>query len=686
VTGVAIVGASPGSPLVYDLMSNLAAYGQHDVYPVNPRHDSVLGLKCYSSLDAVGQPGDSFIAIIPARTCPDIVRTAARLGYTRGAIISAGFAEAGTADGVELQRQLVEAAGDAVEIYGPNCIGFADFADSLCGIAEPVPPGLTHGPVSIVSQSGGLTSAVMAALQEDGVGVDWCVSIGNGAVVDVAHAIERAVARPDTRAVCVYAEELRSRDGRLTAALEAAREREVGIILLHPGTSGKARKLVQSHTASVAGDDVLISAYCRAHDVVRVTSVEQLARAAAIWVRYGRKARGGVAVVGGAGGASVLSTDLAVQAGLTLPTFTAGTLEKLQAGAGDGSFIENPLDVVRSVVPRAELYGPIFDDPGIDIVLNVIPVTMPDSEDRGCAVTHRDSIEMVVALGKATGKSAIVCSTGTGPWTDWSDGYRRDHPEVPFFRGLQLTFQALGALAGPTVAGAEPPAVHGGEPGWFDDGLVTEIAGRHEFERLGIAVAAGADRPVAEDLASALDGLTYPVVVKVDVAGVAHKGDIGAIVLGCSGADEVLAAARRIVARLHEQGLADAIVGILVEEQVSGTEVLVGLTRAELGQFLTVVPGGAGPTSGDLLRTVLLPVPDQVIGTLVEAAAPDGKAGAAGRAVATGIVRQLAAEFASGGLQEYARVEVNPLMIGDGTAVIADILMERDQGKGRQHG
>jgi hypothetical protein len=25
-------------------------------------------------------------------------------------------------------------------------------------------------------------------------------------------------------------------------------------------------------------------------------------------------------------------------------------------------------------------------------------------------------------------------------------------------------------------------------------------------------------------------------------------------------------------------------------------------------------------------------------------------------------------------------------MIGDGTAVIADILMERDQGKGRQHG
>jgi hypothetical protein len=191
---------------------------------------------------------------------------------------------------------------------------------------------------------------------------------------------------------------------------------------------------------------------------------------------------------------------------------------------------------------------------------------------------------------------------------------------------------------------------------------------------------------VAEDLASALDGLTYPVVVKVDVAGVAHKGDIGAIVLGCSGADEVLAAARRIVARLHEQGLADAIVGILVEEQVSGTEVLVGLTRAELGQFLTVVPGGAGTTSGDLLRTVLLPVPDQVIGTLVEAAAPDGKAGAAGRAVATGIVRQLAAEFASGGLQEYARVEVNPLMIGDGTAVIADILMERDQGKGRQHG
>jgi acetate---CoA ligase (ADP-forming) len=691
--GIAIVGASPASPLIYDLLLSLSQYGLRDtVYPVNPRHDSVQGLRCYPSLEAIDKPADVFFAITPAASCPGIVRTAAKLGYTRGAVISAGFAEVGTPAGLELQQHLVEAAGDSVEVYGPNCIGFADFAEGLCGIAEPVPPGLHHGPVSIVSQSGGLTSAIMACLQDDGVGVDWCVSIGNGASVDVAHAIEIAVARPFTRVVCVYAEELRSRDGRLTAALEAARDREVGVILLHPGRSAKAQRLVRSHTASVAGDDVLISAYCRAHGVIRVASVEQLARAAAIWARYGRRARGGAAVVGGAGGSSVLSTELAEQAGLALPNFSAATQEKLRAMVGDGSFIENPLDVVRSSATKQQLYEPVFADPAIDMVLNVIPVTTPDDAVSGAALNHRNSIAMVVELGQATGKPAIICSSGTGPWTSWSDQYRRDHPEVPFFRGLQLTVQALAALdaAGPaatwpTALASEPTAGRGGAAP-LDSSLVTEIAGRRQFEALGIPVAAGADRPTADELPAALDGLTYPVVVKVDVAGAAHKGDLGAIVLGCRDAAQVLTAARRIVTRLDGLGLAGAITGILVEEQVTGAEVLVGLTRTELGQFLTVVPGGAGTTSGDQLRTVLLPVRDEVIGAMVEYAAPDGRAGAGGRAAAVGIVKKIAAEFVSGGLEEYQRVEVNPLMVSDGRAVIADILMEREQGKGRQHG
>ena len=677
-TGIAIVGASPNSPLVHDLIRNLRAHGSPEIFPVNPRHKTMFGLPAFESIETIGQPFDAFIAVTPAPTVPGIVAAAAKLGCTRGAVISASFAEAGTERGRELQQQLVEAAGDKIEIYGPNCIGFADMADGLCAIAEPVPPGLSRGPVSIVSQSGGLTSAIMASLLDDGVGVDWCVSIGNGASVDVAHAIDHAVSRPGTRVVCVYAEELRPHGDRLVAALQKARDRGVGIIMLHPGTSSKARLLVQSHTASVAGDDVLISAFCRAHGVVRVTSVEQLARAAAIWARHGAKAQGGIAVVGGAGGASVLSTDLAAQTGLELPTFSAPTLAKLRAGAGEGSFIENPLDLVRPSVQRSELYGPVFDDPEIDMVLDVVPVTMPDSDELGAAANHRDSIDMVVSLSEATGKPAVVCSTATGPWTGWAENYRREHPQVPFFRGLQLTMQALGALAAASTRTRSPSAPDRAlRPFQPNDTLVTEIAGRREFTRLGIPVVPGADARTTAELAPLLNGLNYPVVVKADVRGAAHKGDLSAIELGCADPDQALAAAEQIVARLHAGNLDHSIEGILAEEQVAGREVLVGLTRTALGGFLTVVPGGVGTTTGDRLRTVALPVADDIINVLVAAAVPELPADASGLIAAIEIIRKMAGEFISGGLRNYVRVEVNPLMVGDDSAAIADILMEQ---------
>ena len=76
------------------------------VYPVNPKRDTILGLKAYSSIGAIGQPIDVAMIITPPTTVPGIMADCVSVGVKYGIIISAGFKEAGHA-GLELEKSML---------------------------------------------------------------------------------------------------------------------------------------------------------------------------------------------------------------------------------------------------------------------------------------------------------------------------------------------------------------------------------------------------------------------------------------------------------------------------------------------------------------------------------------------------------------------------------------------------
>ncbi|MCZ7677733.1 MAG: acetate--CoA ligase family protein [Sandaracinaceae bacterium] len=88
-------------------------------------------------------------------------------------------------------------------------------------------------------------------------------------------------------------------------------------------------------------------------------------------------------------------------------------------------------------------------------------------------------------------------------------------------------------------------------------------------------------------------GMGYPVVVKLISSDVIHKSDVGGVVLDVVGEDGVRAACRSICAKVAEQQPGARIDGFTIEEQVKGTEIIVGMSRdPEFGPMLMCGMGG----------------------------------------------------------------------------------------------
>src|ERR1035438_217319 len=120
---VAVIGATDRKGSVgRAVLENLGGF-KGSVYPVNPKHASLLGAPSFPSVAAVPAKIDLAVIATPAPTVPGNVRECAQAGVKGAIILSAGFKECGP-EGAALERRIREEAGPcAMRIIGPNCLG-----------------------------------------------------------------------------------------------------------------------------------------------------------------------------------------------------------------------------------------------------------------------------------------------------------------------------------------------------------------------------------------------------------------------------------------------------------------------------------------------------------------------------------------------------------------------------------
>ena len=303
--GIAIIGAS-GDPskLGYSTVKNIIDGGyKGKIYPINPKADEILGLKCYRSVQEIPGKVDVAVIVIPAKNVADAVTALGEKGVAGAIVISSGFAEIGNN---ELQRELVERAMKSrVRILGPNIFGLYYTPADLC--ATFCTPYTEKGTTALSCQSGGVGMAIIGYSRSNRMGVSAIVGVGNKCDVDEDDLIEFFGQDQNTKVIAMHVEDIKDGLAFVRAAGKISRQKP--IIALKAGATSLGERAAFSHTGALAGDDRIYSAAFAKAGIVRVSNLEDLLDCARSLGKMPAPKGENVLIVTGAGGLGVLLAD-----------------------------------------------------------------------------------------------------------------------------------------------------------------------------------------------------------------------------------------------------------------------------------------------------------------------------------------------------------------------------------------
>ena len=290
------------------------------VHLVNPRRDELFGRKAYRGLADLPEAVDTVLSVVNAELTVSVVEEAGALGAQAVLITAANFGETDEA-GKERQRRVAAAAGRyGMAVCGPNCNGILNVARRK-SVASRTVDGIRGGGVGLVSQSGGLMSAISMAGAERMLGFSYLVSSGNEAVTDLADYVEHFVGDDAVTVIALIVEQIR-RPEAFVAAAYAAREAGKPIIAVKLGRSEIGKRAGASHTGAMMGDAKDYDALFRQVGVIIANDIEDLVDLVQMFsaLPQRRWLHGqAIGVLCASGGAAGLTSDAFDAADLPLP-------------------------------------------------------------------------------------------------------------------------------------------------------------------------------------------------------------------------------------------------------------------------------------------------------------------------------------------------------------------------------
>lgn len=365
------------------------------LYPINPRHEEILGLRCYPDIASVPARLDLVILAVPPAAVPGLVRECAASGVGVCIINTAGFSETGREGGLHLEREIAEARhGSGLRLVGPNCMGVFSSRGRMALFAGMFP---TEGSASMISQSGSLSSITYVTALERGVYFDKIVSSGNELDLNCADYLEYLAADDRTGMILAYLEEVR--DARRFLETAKAVRGKKPLIVLKAGLTDSGGKAAASHTAALGGSAEVFAGAARQAGMILVRDLAEMLDCAAALYHLPPCAGGRVAIVSSPGGLAVNCADAVEWYGLELAPLCVETSDEL-AGflPAEGTSFSNPVDLgFGAVVPGNYLKAlRILDkDPTLDILITI--GTAPASRDGDMGLISAITDEMLEA-------------------------------------------------------------------------------------------------------------------------------------------------------------------------------------------------------------------------------------------------------------------------------------------------
>ncbi len=681
---IAIVGASESSdswaPEFERSLRHVGFGGE--LYPINPKYDTVWGRPCLSSPLELPRGVDLLVFLVPARVVVGMIDDVAKAGVRAVMVVSSGFAEAGE-EGKALQAELREKAlRHRLPVLGPNVEGYVNYVDRVAPYGTTPPPEPVPGGISVISQSGTVAWTMNQMASDRGVGLRIILGVGNEAVIGLGDMFVWAAEDPHTKLVATYIETMRDVEG-IERGLDALRRARKPVLVCAPaGRSEAARRSIVAHTGALAGNTALRDAWLRGHGAILVEDPVTMFEAAVLLSHHRRLRSTGIAAALQSGGACTLFAEAAGAKGLALPELAPETKARLREVLPPFASQNNPLDVTGQAAVETEMFEGALEalarDPRIGFVaFDAFPPRL-----EGETVWAEHLLGRVRELQRET--KVAFASVAMSPLAydarakAWTRAQR-----LPFLQGHHAATGAIRALVDLQTARSRsipdlPPHPNRAAALRLLRGLagpLDEAQGAKLLELYGVRRPREATVATPEEAAEAARRLGFPVAVKALAAEIPHKAKLGGVRLGLRNPTDVEVAAAEVLQAAERAGARSP--KVLVQQMAHGHEVLVGAVVDErFGACVTMRPGGALAEAGSAVFVAAPLTPAQARAYVEEQA---GRCGLDPdehdlRAVAKAV--EAIARAAHELRDRLSSLEANPLLVSERGAIAVDALAE----------
>ncbi|MFE2119415.1 acetate--CoA ligase family protein [Rhodococcus aetherivorans] len=581
---VAVVGASddPAKTTARPLRNLADSKWAGEVYVVNPNREVVGGYHAYDTIGDVPTVPDHVFVLTGADSAIDAARECARMGVGVVTIMADGF----VGDSPESRRRMAAleeiASSGHTRILGPSSLGVVNPARRLvltanAAFAEPLPTG---GGIFVASQSGSAIGALASRGKDAGIAFHTMVSTGSEVDLSLGEVCLSSVDDPEVTSYILFVENL-SHAGDLAAFARAAAERGKPVLAYKLGRSEAAAELAVSHTGALAGDDAIADAALRDLGITRVHTFDALLEAHAL--ARSTRARGcvrsapRVAVVSTTGGGGAMMVDCLALAGAEPTGPGERTRAELAAAGihtGGGTLVDLTLAGTRYEVMKSAL-DILLAAPEFDAV-----VAVPGSSAR----FHPElAVKPIVDAAGGKPLAAFVVPSAPEALQMLRDG------GVSAFRSPEACADAI-----VSVFSYRPPRLEVRPPHQVPvvTGVLDEQSSYGVFAELGVPHAPF----VVLDTPGPFDRIpvSAPVAVKIHAAGLAHKSDLGGVVLGVTDANGLTSAVDTIVSSVSRTDPTVPTDRVLVQHMVRGLgEALIGFrVDPDVGPIVLLAAGG----------------------------------------------------------------------------------------------
>ncbi|MDF3014732.1 MAG: protein acetyltransferase, partial [Cellvibrio sp.] len=302
-----------------------------------------------NAIDELPIVPDLAIICTRATRVPAIILQLGRKGTSTAIVIAAGLDNLFTAQGTNLQEQMLAIAREwKVRILGPDSLGIV--IPGLGLNASYAHINALPGKIAVVSQSSAVCVTLLDWARRRRIGFSQFISLGEGVDIDFDELLDYLGRDPQTSAILLYIDAIY--DGRAFMSAARAASFNKPILVIKAGIFSESRELTSRLPADKIGSDSVYDAAFRRAGMLRVgdlrellAAVETLANGKPIYSEQ-------LVIIANGNGPCAMAVDALLQRGGRMALLDEKVVQQLQPLIHSGGRAVNPINLLGDASPE----------------------------------------------------------------------------------------------------------------------------------------------------------------------------------------------------------------------------------------------------------------------------------------------------------------------------------------------